>query len=190
VSYPYKLLSQIRAQFLLKFIVRRDKTVPNPGRKDPVPDLLKDRRRVDELLQIAQLQGQQELLDLLVRQLLDEKPDVLRDKLRDPNPTVRWLTAQVVGRRRLPLEPELIGLLDDREPEVVQAARQALVRLGRGTDFGPSRAASRAERRRAAERWRDWLALQDRPTRKAAPRLEMIPYRLAPEGDSISPTGR
>ena len=73
------------------------------------------------------------------------------------------VAVQVIGRKRLHLETELIERLDDRDPEVRQAARQALARLARGTDFGPAPAATRAERLRAMQRWRNWLVLQGTP---------------------------
>src|SRR5262249_39651278 len=43
---------------------------------------------------------------------------------------------------------------------VRQAARQALVRLARGTDFGPLPGWSQVGIKRSVERWQQWLALQ------------------------------
>jgi len=44
---------------------------------------------------------------------------------------------------------------------VREAARQALVRLSRGTDFGPAPNAKPADRDKAIQKWRDWWAMQD-----------------------------
>ena len=58
------------------------------------------------------------------------------EKLRDPDPTVRWVAVQIISRKRIPAEKELIKLLDDPKIDVRQAAHHALVRLGRTVDFG------------------------------------------------------
>ncbi|MFO0969161.1 MAG: hypothetical protein U0793_26705 [Gemmataceae bacterium] len=52
--------------------------------------------------------------------------------------------------------PALISLLRDEEPMVAQAARRSLVRLARGSDFGPAPDATAPQREEAAARWRDW----------------------------------
>ena len=139
-----------------------DKAGPDPQR-----DLVVRRRQLEELLQIPRLQKERELLEAVVRQLLREKPDVLRERLTDRNATVRFLTIQVIARRRLPLERALIERLADRDRAVAEAARAALVRLGRGVDFGPVAKATRAQRHQAVQRWSEWLVLQEKTSRPA-----------------------
>jgi HEAT repeat protein len=108
----------------------------------------------------------------LMRKLLHEKEAQLREGLRDPDPLVRWATVTVIARKRVHAERELIGLLRDDVPEVRQAARQALVRLGHGTDFGPNPLASEIEVQKAIERWNTWLYRQDIAPPDAPHRLE------------------
>ncbi len=95
--------------------------------------------------------------------------DELRLRLVDERPMVRWVTVQVIALRRLPLEVDLIDLLSDKSPEVSQAARQGLVRLSRGCDFGPSPQATAAQRTQALAAWRRWLARQDPPPAPSSP---------------------
>jgi HEAT repeat protein len=97
------------------------------------------------------------------RMLAQESPEGLRGRLADDHPDVRTAAAQLIGQKRFHLEADLIERLDDRDPDTRQAARRALARLARGTDFGPAPAATRAERRRAMQRWRGWLVLQGVP---------------------------
>ena len=54
----------------------------------------------------------------------------------------------------------MIDLLGDSDTEVRAAARDALVRLSRGQDFGPSPDAPTSEREQAQQKWRDWWARQ------------------------------
>src|SRR5207248_6850332 len=88
-GYFSRVLRQRRGEYIRRLLTwvmrkhREDVAVPAGGRKGPAPGLLEHRRRVDELLRIAQLRGQPELLELLLRRLLDEKPEALRERLRD-----------------------------------------------------------------------------------------------------------
>lgn len=79
----------------------------------------------------------------------------------DPDPLVRWVAANFIARKRIASAKQLIDLLSHKVPEVAQAARQALVRLSRGTDFGPERTDSAANKKQAIQRWREWLAMQE-----------------------------
>src|SRR5262249_5199677 len=99
-----------------------------------------------------------QLQDKLVREMWPEGADDLKTRLADDQPMIRWIAAQVVAQRRLPLESELIELLTDPSAEVREAARQGLVRLSRGCDFGPARRATTAQCTQAATAWRRWLA--------------------------------
>jgi HEAT repeat protein len=103
---------------------------------------------------------EQGTLNLFISKLADAKPEALRGQLKDASPLIRLLTVQAVGRRRLPLVPDLIERLLDDTPAVREAARLALVRLARGTDFGPLPGWSRVGIQRSVDRWQQWLALQ------------------------------
>jgi HEAT repeat protein len=88
----------------------------------------------------------------------------LRERLHDKAPLVRWLAVQVVAERKLPMAEEMIQRLEDSNGAIRQAARGALIRLTRGTDFGPSPDAGKAGAARAVEDWTAWLALQREAT--------------------------
>ena len=55
--------------------------------------------------------------------------------------------------------PDLIPLLDDREPLVGRAAHAALKSLT-NQDFGPAKGASAKDRAQAVEAWKDWWEKQ------------------------------
>jgi len=100
-----------------------------------------------------------EALELL-QTLLKAAPDKLRQAVKDDDPQVRYVAIQVIAKRRLHLEKELIGRLSDPVWPVREAARHALVRLARGADFGPARSAGWYAQRQAVRRWQQWLAMQ------------------------------
>ncbi|HZV05388.1 MAG TPA: hypothetical protein VE999_09920 [Gemmataceae bacterium] len=106
--------------------------------------------------------------------------DATRSRLRDDSPVVRQMTLQVIAQRRLPLESDLIDQL--RDPRVATTAREALVRLARGTDFGPYPGSSRRGIDRSIEKWRQWLALQQ----SAAPEKSATDAAIA-EGKRAKP---
>jgi HEAT repeat protein len=109
-------------------------------------------------------EAQQLLLQTDLRQLIDKigkgDPALLCQKLRQGTPLERFIAIQVVGRRRLPLEKDLIKALGDPDKMIRQAAHDALVRIGRGTDFGPKAGVSKHGVARSVERWQRWLDLQ------------------------------
>ncbi len=98
--------------------------------------------------------------DLLHRYLSRSSAAVLKEKLKDERPEVRAAAARVIGTKRLKLGWELIDLLSDEEADVRQAARQGLVRLSGGKDFGPEPASSDNDRDEAIGKWRDWWSKQ------------------------------
>ncbi len=103
-----------------------------------------------------------------------KKPN-LAEKLSDDSPLVRWVAANIIARKRIPAEKELVELLNDPFPEIREAAHQALVRLARGTDFGPHPLDSQAKIKKAIQRWNDWLALQEyRAAGAAEPSLDPL----------------
>ena len=91
----------------------------------------------------------------------------LTSKMRDPNPLIRWLAIQSASQRRLHCEDELIQRLKDPVPAVRAAAHDALVRITRGADFGPTYvvgptvAATMRAQEEAVAQWRQWLKSQD-----------------------------
>jgi hypothetical protein len=106
-----------------------------------------------------------ELIDGPVRELMLRAPvETILEKLQSKQPLMRWLAIQVISRKRLHVEREVIETLRDPNPVVRQAAREALVRLARGTDFGPPRNATPTQVAQSIEAWQGWLVIQDTPT--------------------------
>jgi len=112
------------------------------------------------LRQLEQMAKQAEMIDGLLRELAKEDNVVIANKLLDPEPTTRWLAVQIAGKKRLPLEHNLINLLADRHPLVRQAAHDALFRLSRGTNFGPDAKGTAKQIASSQRAWREWLAIQ------------------------------
>jgi HEAT repeat protein len=112
--------------------------------------------------QLALQLFQNSTLHVVARQLDSAKPEELRTHVADKDALVRFLSLQAIGRRHLHLEADLIPRLKDPDSVVREAARAALVRVARGTDFGPIPGASTRSTERAIAKWRHWLALQQR----------------------------
>ena len=101
-----------------------------------------------------------------LRRRLDLANSLVRDvsnisqyvKSEDPNE--RWAAARAIANSRAPLGDELIQLLGDPEPTIVQEARTALQSLARGEDFGPTEGADANEKEEAVATWRRWWARQ------------------------------
>ena len=85
----------------------------------------------------------------------------LPEKLSDLNPLIRWAAANQIAKKRIPAEKELIDRLNDPYLEIRQAAHQALMRIARGADLGPTFPDSEAKIKQATKRWNDWLTLQE-----------------------------
>jgi len=98
--------------------------------------------------------------DLLAKHLGRQSAKVVKEKLQDERPEVRIAAARAVGDKGMKLGAELIDLLGDKEGDVQQAARQALVKLAKGSDYGPERDAKENERAEAVKQWKAWLAKQ------------------------------
>lgn len=96
-----------------------------------------------------------------LQDLSSESPESLRKKIRTGDVETRWMALQVVAAKRYHLEDDLIERLMDPDASVRRAARQALVRVSRGVDFGPPAKASKAGRDKAVRRWRLWWSQQD-----------------------------
>jgi hypothetical protein len=106
---------------------------------------------------------QQHARGLLDKHLARQPAATVKAKLQDDRGEVRAAAARAVAARGLRYGSELIDLLTDADKDVRQAARQALVRLSRGQDFGPAPGASEDEVTAAVRDWSAWWAKQSRP---------------------------
>jgi HEAT repeat protein len=98
----------------------------------------------------------------LARRFEALEPKVLRDELRSPELEMRRAAAAASGAKKSKeLIPDLIELLGDPQPAVLQAAHSSLRQLT-GQDFGPELDASPAERAAAADAWRKWWKQQSK----------------------------
>lgn len=105
-------------------------------------------------------------LAVLVREFQKEDTVGILCRLKDEEPLNRWMAIQITQYRWEPLENFLVEALEDPVPMVRGAARQALVKLSRGNDFGPIAAnPSRDQIHTAQKHWRSYLAMQDGVTR-------------------------
>ncbi len=110
--------------------------------------------------QLAATLFQQSSLEVFIRHLPLERPEALQKMLQKGNPLVRLLAIYAIGRRHLHFETNLIERLNAPNASIREAAHAALVRVARGTDFGPIPGASQRGIARSIEKWRQWLALQ------------------------------
>ena len=82
--------------------------------------------------------------------------NTLAEKLGDKDEEVRRAVVSVSRQRKLKaLVPELIGLLDDSNPEIAGQVHQLLQHFA-AKDLGPRRGADRDARLSAMTAWRDW----------------------------------
>lgn len=109
---------------------------------------------------MKQQKKQQKEMASIWRDLMKIENETLIRKMRDPNPLVSLLAIQATGRKRLPVEKECIGLLSNVNPTICQAARETLIRLGRGVDFGPEPSATPQQVAASVRSWSSWSALQ------------------------------
>ena len=93
---------------------------------------------------------------LLVGHAEKQSPTQLKTLLKHDSAEVRAAAAKAVGNKNLRWGDELIALLQDDDGGVQQAAREALVQLSGGKDFGPAVGASASDRAAAAQKWRMW----------------------------------
>jgi hypothetical protein len=106
----------------------------------------------------SETEVQQLARQLLRSNLARQDAELVKTKLTDESAPIRAAAAQVVAVKKLPLASQLIDLLADANPDVRQAARESLVQLAQGTDFGPERDADEIARAKAIENWRAWLS--------------------------------
>jgi hypothetical protein len=131
---------------------------------------------------------QKELLEKLVRDMATEDEAALKIKMLDPQPLVRLVATHAVGKRRLHYEMELIHQLADTEAQVREAAHQALVRISRGADFGPTAGAGPKDLVKAICAWQEWQHWQEVPLRTVAAADTLT--QASPAIDAPAPTER
>lgn len=97
-----------------------------------------------------------EARDLLTQRLTRMTGATLQAKLHDEDGEVRRAAAGACARKQAREQvPDIIELLDDPDPGIVQAAHRALQSLS-GCDFGPPERASTEQRLQAVSAWRGW----------------------------------
>jgi hypothetical protein len=101
-------------------------------------------------------EGKQLGRDLLDKYLMRQPESYIKARLKDERADVRQAAVRVVAAKMPGLAGDVIGLLEDDHAAVRAAARQALVVLCGGEDFGPDTDATRDERALAQKKWRDW----------------------------------
>jgi hypothetical protein len=101
-------------------------------------------------------EGQQLARDLMDKHLMRQPQAAVKKYLKDEQPEVRQAAARVVAAKMPDLGRDVIDLLDDDNAPVRAAARQALVFLSRGEDFGPESSADKKDRAEAQKKWRAW----------------------------------
>jgi hypothetical protein len=94
--------------------------------------------------------------DLLDRHLSRQTEAVVKEKLSEELIEVRTSAIRVIASKKPRLYSELIELLSDEKNEVRASAREALVKLSRGQDFGPVDGADKAAIAEAQAKWRSW----------------------------------
>lgn len=81
----------------------------------------------------------------------------IREEMASGEDEVRLAAVASAAERSLPCAEQFIHLLDDGVPEIRQAAREGLVELAGGTDFGPATAADTVACKEAIRQWTQWL---------------------------------
>ena len=156
-------VEQLRKQIALTFVKSVTSLSFIQGEKHLLE--IERQRMEDALLEVGEKiltmkLFQSSSLNLFLKKVSEAKPELLKTHISNKDPLVRLLVISTISRRRVHLEKELIERLDDPVSIVREAAHRALIRLGRGTDFGPVRGASRKGIARAIEKWNQWHELQ------------------------------
>jgi hypothetical protein len=101
-------------------------------------------------------EGKELARDLLDKHLMRQSEAVLKERLKDQQADVRQAAVRAVAAKAPSLGGEVIALLEDEDIGVRAAARQALVLLSGGEDFGPEADAAQQDRADALAKWRSW----------------------------------
>jgi hypothetical protein len=156
LRWQLQVTQQQQMEKLTNFQLMRFQRLQKELMEDRVVELMLDQQE----RQVATLLFKQSNLERFVVKLGEEKPEFLRQQLNSRDPLARLLTLRMIGQRRLHLEPDLIPCLGDPRPDLRETAHQTLMRIARGTDFGPKLGVSRKGLDRSIDKWNTWLALQ------------------------------
>jgi HEAT repeat protein len=83
-------------------------------------------------------------------------PERLAVCMHSDSPEERLEAVRAVCSAGLPMGDDLLRLLDDSEPAIIQAARATLRQMARNVDYGPEPNASAEARSKAVAKWRSW----------------------------------
>ncbi|HEY7424038.1 MAG TPA: HEAT repeat domain-containing protein [Gemmataceae bacterium] len=111
--------------------------------------------------ELALLAGMAQRHKELVTERWSRSDKEIKDDFKNSDAGIRFAALCIAAERHLRCEDEYIDLLTDSEVWIVQMARQTLVGLARGTDFGPPAKAAPDFCLAAQQRWRDWWQYQD-----------------------------
>jgi hypothetical protein len=97
----------------------------------------------------------------LGRELLDahlgrQSRSAVQEALGDDSTEVKKSAVRVLADKHPDLVPAILDRLTDDDEAVRAEAREALKKLSKGEDFGPSPGATKEEQREARKRWQDW----------------------------------
>jgi transglutaminase-like putative cysteine protease len=138
--------------------------------------------------QVRKAIKQQEEMAGIWRNLMSLDDAILIRKMKHPDLVVSVLAIQAVGKKRVPAEKECIALLASPIPTVRQAARQTLIRLGRGVDFGPEPTATPLQIAQAAKSWSNWAAIQTpEPAEAVAAKTRRVEFTYAGTVKDLKP---
>ncbi len=118
--------------------------------------------RKAELIYLQLAAEREVAIQQLVVKMADLSDADLKAALSHRLADARLAALYVVAQKRLHCEDALIERLVDPDSRVTQLARQCLIRLARGTDFGPPPVADAADLVRSQARWKKWWQQQDR----------------------------
>ena len=100
-------------------------------------------------------------IKLLQEKMRKLKIGELQEFLKDMNPLLRQKAAEAMGNlKAIKGSEELVPLLLDANGGVQKAAREALVKIGAGKDFGPIDFSNSESVRKSQSEWKRWLAEQ------------------------------
>lgn len=100
-------------------------------------------------------------IKLLQEKMRKLKIGEMREFLKDMNPLLRQKSAEAMGNLKATKGAEdLVPLLLDANGGVQKAAREALVKIGAGKDFGPIDFSNSESVRKSQLEWKRWLAEQ------------------------------
>lgn len=104
---------------------------------------------------------QQQVRDLMDRNMARQTVAVLKEKLKDTDVEIRRSALRVAGNRPSFL-PDLVEALGDEQAEVREDAHKGLLKWNKREDYGPSANADKKQIEEAQAKWREWLMKRER----------------------------